>query len=562
MLTVLLFVTSLRVTSLVDASPAIGSTTVTLDPIADVYVNSSSPDANYGGVTNLYVANNSEVDYLYVMFNLSSIPSSAHIISAQLMVYLEATGGDIYGSPSDRVGVHYCLDTAWTELGITWNNQPSFATTPTDTWAFTILYYDHQYKAWDIADDVATALPGGILTEVLTFTRKTGEGYAVYQSREGGNPPQLDVEYSLDPVYTVQLESSQDGGVISNLGFATFAGSTFTLPTAIDVVPGSYPVGYNGGFLFVRWETSGGVSVADEETATTEVTITGNGTLRAVGNMKRLEYTYDSGIPTWESGTIGEIAAVRFTPLVAGQLLMARLYIYRVSTYQSNTFTLHVMDEHRDDLLSPIEATPSDEGWFEVDLAAYGIGVDEGVDVYIGMEWMTDYNPVLGGDTWPPSDRSWHWNGTVWQEHYSDYIIRAVIGTVIYHMIEMDDTSFTVVTESNSTVTDIQLRQEAKTLQFNVTGPIGANHSCNVTIPHQLLGGPYVALIDSEDITPIKTSNTTHTTLAFTYTHSSHTIEIIGTTVIPEGHSVSIGVVVLSVLAVITITFRRRTALR
>lgn len=46
----------------VTASPAIGSTTITVESVADAYVNSSSPDTNYGGVDYMYVSANSEKD--------------------------------------------------------------------------------------------------------------------------------------------------------------------------------------------------------------------------------------------------------------------------------------------------------------------------------------------------------------------------------------------------------------------------------------------------------------------------------------------------------------------
>lgn len=414
----------------VTASPAIGSTTTTVYSVADAYVNSSSPDTNYGDIDSLYVSANSEQDFTYVTFDLSSIPADANIISAKLKVYLSSTGGSIYWLPADRIGAYYCSDSSWTELGITWNNKASFNPEPTDAWSFSIIYSVKRYKTWNVTDDVRTALPSGNLTEVLKFESKTGDGHAIFQSREGDNRPKLEVEYSTKPVFVVHLESVQDTGGTINLGLITFADYVFSLPTDIDVVNGSYAITYSGGYTFVRWETTDGVTVSDENAMSTTVTVLGNGTLRAVGSVEKLEYAYDHENPQSHSESAGRMDAVRFTPFFSGQILTARYYMYDLSSYQSNTFKVHVMDESRNDIVTPFNVTPTSEGWFDVDLSSYGINVNEGVDFYLGMEWIVSYNPDLGEDRTSPSGRSWRWNGTVWDiEEYSDFMIRAVVGT-------------------------------------------------------------------------------------------------------------------------------------
>jgi len=530
-----LFFSSLEV----DGTPAIGSTTVTLYSAADAYVNSSSPETNYGIVDSMYVSAISEQDFAYVMFDLSSIPLGANIISAKLRIYLSSTGGEIYGYPADKIGVYFCSNNSWTEHGITWNNKPSLSSQPTDLWSFGIVYTVEVYKSWDVTADVKIALPSGILTDVLKFETKTDDGYAVFQSSEDTNKPKLEVEYSIEPVLTVHLESIQDTEVTNNLGLMTIADYTFPLPTDVDVVTGTYQLKYSGGYMFTRWKTSGGVTVSDEKAATANVTVSGNGTLRAVGNVKRLEYTYDCENPSWESQIAGRIDAVRFTPLFSGQLLMARFYMYDISSYQSNTFKVHVMDDNRDDLITPFEQTPTSEGWFDIDLSSYGISVNEGVDFYIGMEWITNYNPSLGKDTTSPSDRSWHWYETDWQEEaYSDFMIRAIIGTLIDHEIVADGTVFHVTTESNSTISNFQFIQEDKKLLFNVTGPPGETGYCNISIPEELLWGEFSIFMDGsllvKDVDYTQTHNGTHYTFYISYSHSTHTINIIGTEVIPE----------------------------
>ncbi len=424
-LPILLLTSSLAYFSLynVAASPAIGSMTTTIYSVADAYVNSSSPDTNYGDMDYIYVKKNSEQRFTYVKFDLSSIPSDANIISTKLKLYLTDIGGY-----TGNINTYYCSNNSWTELEVTWNNKPDFSSEATDENYFGMIVFVNRYYSWDVTADIQEALSQGNLTEVIT---RKSSGYAKFQSKEGAHKPKLEVEYSTKPVFVIHLESVQESGATANLGFITCESCMFSLPTDIDIVNGSYAITYSGGYTFVRWETTDGVTVSDENAGSTTVTVLGNGTLRAVGSVKKLEYAYDHGSPRSHSESAGRMDAVRFTPLFSDQLLTARYYMYDVSSYQSNTFKVHVMDESRNDIITPFNVTPASEGWFDVDLSSYGITANEGVDFYLGMEWIVSYNPDLGEDITNPSGRSWRWNGTVWDiEEYKDFMIRAVVGTV------------------------------------------------------------------------------------------------------------------------------------
>jgi hypothetical protein len=82
----------------------------------------------------------------------------------------------------------------------------------------------------------------------------------------------------------VHLESREDTGATTNQGFIIFGGIPYSLPTSICKEAGSYQATYNpaSGYRFDHWETSGGVSVTDPNAQTTTVTVSGNGTLRAI----------------------------------------------------------------------------------------------------------------------------------------------------------------------------------------------------------------------------------------------------------------------------------------
>jgi len=162
-----ILIASVSLTIEVKATPVIGSETITLEPVADAYVRSDTPNTNYGDEDLLYVAFNSKFDYTYLMFDFSDVPQEAYIISAELRLYLVTTGGSIYGLPADRIGVYYCSDTSWVENEITWINKPPFDPDATDTWSFSLMYYTHEYKLWDVTEDVKRAFASGKLTEVL-----------------------------------------------------------------------------------------------------------------------------------------------------------------------------------------------------------------------------------------------------------------------------------------------------------------------------------------------------------------------------------------------------------
>jgi len=106
-----------------------------------------------------------------------------------------------------------------------------------------------------------------------------------------------------------------------------------------------------------------------------------------------------------------------------------------------------------------------------------------------------------------------------------------VIPQTTEHPVEVDDVIFYVIIESNSTVSDFTFNQTLKQISFNVTGPDGTVGFCNVTIPKDLLGDPFTALIDGTPLPYELTENATHYFLYFTYNHSIHAIQIIATTV-------------------------------
>ncbi|MEM3697104.1 MAG: CARDB domain-containing protein [Candidatus Bathyarchaeia archaeon] len=113
--------------------------------------------------------------------------------------------------------------------------------------------------------------------------------------------------------------------------------------------------------------------------------------------------------------------------------------------------------------------------------------------------------------------------------------------SAIFFEIVWGEEIFVVSIGSNSTVSQFYFDHAMKEIGFNVTGEVGSIGLCNVTIPKALLyGEPWTVLIDGAPVPATITENATHSFLYFTYTHSTHLIQIIGTWVIAQTYSITI----------------------
>jgi hypothetical protein len=117
---------------------------------------------------------------------------------------------------------------------------------------------------------------------------------------------------------------------------------------------------------------------------------------------------------------------------------------------------------------------------------------------------------------------------------------------IIDHVVQVDGRVFQIVTESNSTVSNLVLDQSQ--LKFNISGDSGAVGYCNVTIPKSLMNcttlDNWIVWVNSIQLFPpdlTTTENATHTFMYFTCTFaSSLQVTIKGTYVVPEFSSPAI----------------------
>jgi outer membrane protein assembly factor BamB len=86
-----------------------------------------------------------------------------------------------------------------------------------------------------------------------------------------------------------------------------------------------------------------------------------------------------------------------------------------------------------------------------------------------------------------------------------------------------------------STLNSSRLLSQKK-LSYTLEGITGTTGMSNISIPIDMLGGPFVSVTVDGGLPTynITTTNATHSFIYLTYSHSAHTVEIIGSAVIPE----------------------------
>jgi len=113
---------------------------------------------------------------------------------------------------------------------------------------------------------------------------------------------------------------------------------------------------------------------------------------------------------------------------------------------------------------------------------------------------------------------------------------RVGLRNVFYPFI--DDNEYGVMIDSTSTILGFEFNQTEKNLIMNVTGLSGTSGFCTVLVPEGLLYGTFNLSMDGYDLVEDDDYSITHEDgyykFDITYIHSTHTIEIEGTQVVPE----------------------------
>ena len=94
-----------------------------------------------------------------------------------------------------------------------------------------------------------------------------------------------------------------------------------------------------------------------------------------------------------------------------------------------------------------------------------------------------------------------------------------LMGTFSDFTITYENKTHHIPTISNSTISNFKFNKTFNMLNFKVTDTTDTTGFCRITIPEQLIHKPYIVLVDEQKVntTALPISNTTHTTLYFTY---------------------------------------------
>jgi hypothetical protein len=164
--------------------PSTGSQTVAASE--DSFTQEDNANSNHGNDNSLWVkSDNNKVRRAYVKFPLPAIPGGCTVTSAVLRLYVR-TG------PQARTLAVYRAGAAWTEAGITWNNQPPAAGT-----AVTAAYTAPGWLQWTVTNDV-TALYAGSNFGLTVQDADEGIGSDqedINSNEAGSNHPELTVTW-------------------------------------------------------------------------------------------------------------------------------------------------------------------------------------------------------------------------------------------------------------------------------------------------------------------------------------------------------------------------------
>lgn len=115
--------------------------------------------------------------------------------------------------------------------------------------------------------------------------------------------------------------------------------------------------------------------------------------------------------------------------------------------------------------------------------------------------------------------------------------------------------AFPTMLTSNSTVSSLIFDQANKKITFSVNGPNDTEGYFDLSLPKALLSGPWTILLDGTDVTSqiTSTENATQTTFHFVYHQSGHSVQIVGSNVVPEYSS--LGILIALFLTITSVVF-------
>ncbi|MGW7405935.1 CBM96 family carbohydrate-binding protein [Streptomyces sp. NPDC054833] len=176
--------TTAAVAALLTTAPTATAATTTFTPVADTYVQGSTPSTNYGASPQ-FVVDNSPVRQSFLKFTASGVTDP--VTSAKLRIRtISGNNGNNNGGTFKAM-----TNTMWSETGTTWNNKPAVDGNTLGTLGSVVR------DTWYEID--VTSLVTGNGTFSIGATSPNNDG-AYYDSRESGaDAPQLVITTGTTP---------------------------------------------------------------------------------------------------------------------------------------------------------------------------------------------------------------------------------------------------------------------------------------------------------------------------------------------------------------------------
>ena len=135
--------------------------------LSDTWADENSKTANKGtGITLQVQSKSTGNNRVFLRFDLTkcvpTVASTVTVKTATLRLTLASAPSASRTYSLNRVTgpCPEAATTCWTETGLTWNNQPTVAASPTSTLALTSSSAANQYYAFDVTADVAAMVAG------------------------------------------------------------------------------------------------------------------------------------------------------------------------------------------------------------------------------------------------------------------------------------------------------------------------------------------------------------------------------------------------------------------
>jgi len=388
--------------------PVIGIDTKAYLPDRDSYVDPSAPGDTHGHDPEMVADSSGAMAYLNFEFD-TPLEGGIHRAALALRI-VDPVESDA------TVSLSYFTDTDWDELGLNWQNRPQPMTHPAGS--FKINATTQGYVFLELAGVWATEASS--LTLVLSVDSTSGS--ISLSTRETSQRPILVIGHSDSPVYRLEASSIDDTGLFDNYGKIATAGSSLTLPADVSIVAGSYSLEYLPGHRFLQWLHEGGITVAEAESRVTMITVSGNGSLTARGELTNLTYAYDDGSWEYDFGRdAGGKIAVSFSPLFRCSITGVSVYLTRVSPSAEDSIMLNIEDTNGTTIYDPICHDPESAGW---NLIPFDGQVTVDGDFLACLEFLNDRQPGVGIDQ-NSEGTSFTFEEGEWQPYPMGFMLRA-----------------------------------------------------------------------------------------------------------------------------------------